>query len=88
MVNRFSFRNLYLYGICTITLLMALYGLIQLVQHIVNLVIPESLPANMPDSPVNQSAFDKRGIVNNIAQIVITVPVYLYHWRQARRFEQ
>ena len=87
-MNRFSFKNLYLYGICAITLIMAIIGVLQLGNHIVNLLIPyhySATPSSPPDATFGVE--DQRGIVYSLIQIAVAVPIYMYHWKLARRTE-
>lgn len=53
----------------------------------VNLLIPYNYPSTDLQSQVSMKITDKRGIVISIVQIIVAVPIYLYHWRQARRSE-
>lgn len=89
MTSRFSFKQLYLYGISAVGLIIGIIGVLQLGQHIVNLLLPDVPPPASPGSPgvPVSNLYDKRGIINSIVQILVAVPVYLYHWRQARRSE-
>lgn len=86
-MHRFSFKNLYLYGISAIALIMAIVGVMHLASHIVNLLIPYNYPSTDLQSQVSMKITDKRGIVISIVQIIVAAPIYLYHWRQARRSE-
>lgn len=80
-MTRFSFKQLYLYGICTVALLIGVFGAIQLTQHIVNIALPDS--SSVPPS----NLYDRRGIITSVVQILIALPLYLYHWRLARSTE-
>ncbi|GGJ07753.1 hypothetical protein GCM10010885_16050 [Alicyclobacillus cellulosilyticus] len=78
-MNRFSFKHLYLYVICAVTLLIGIFSVFGLTQHIVNLAFPDA------SQPPTGNLYEQRGIVQNLVQIAVVTPIYLYHWKWARR---
>ena len=93
-----DWRSLYLYAVCLVTLLVVLFSTVALVNAIVNFTFPDPVyvdpyatKANMPDPALLQQQEDNsqrqalKNIVTTFTTIAIATPVYIYHWRQARK---
>ena len=93
-----DWRSLYLYAVCLVTLLVVLFSTVALVNAIVNFAFPDpayvdpyATKANMPDPALLQQQEDNsqrqalKNIFTSFTSIAVATPVYLYHWRQARK---
>jgi hypothetical protein len=93
-----DWRSLYLYAVCLVTLLVVLFSTVSLVNALVNFAFPDpayvdpyATKANMPDPALLQQQEDNsqrqalKNVVTTFTTIAIAGPVYLYHWRQARK---
>jgi hypothetical protein len=93
-----DWRSLYLYAVCLVTLLVVLFSTVALVNAIFDAVFPD--PAyidpylkaeNAPSPELLQQQEDNnqrqalKNIFTTFTTMAITTPVYLYHWRQARK---
>ena len=93
-----DWRSLYLYAVCLVTLLVVLFSTVALLNAIVNFAFPD--PAyvdpyakieNAPDPALLQQQEDNsqrqalKNIFTTFSTMAIATPVYLYHWRQARK---
>ncbi len=95
--DRFTLRNLYLYVVCLITLVITIFAGVFLVRNVVALVYPEPKAYYFPDDmrPEQRERQEKlleeserRGtilsLVTNGTLLLISVPTYVYHWRQVQ----
>ena len=96
--DRVDWRSLYVYAVCLITLLVTLFATVSLINAIMNAVFPDpgyidiyAKPENAPSAALlaqqeenNQVQALKR-IFSSFATIAIAAPLYLYHWRTARK---
>ena len=95
-----DWRSLYLYAISLITLLICIFTVINLINRGLDLIVPDAgyvdPYAAQTDSKVDpevlrQANIDQsrrsaiRGITSSIVSLLVTVPVYLYHWRMVRK---
>jgi hypothetical protein len=93
-----DWRSLYLYAVCLVTLLVVLFSTVALVNAIVNFAFPDpayvdpyATKANMPDPALLQQQENNsqrqalKNIFTTFSTMAIATPVYLYHWRQARK---
>ena len=93
-----DWRSLYLYAVCLVTLLVVLFSTVALVNAFVNFAFPDpayvdpyAAKENLPDPALLQQQEDNsqrqalKNIVTTFSTIAIATPVYLYHWRQARK---
>ena len=95
-----DWRSLYLYAVSLITLLVCLFTVINLINRGLDLVVPDAGyvdPYAVENNPkvdpevLRQANIDQsrrsaiRGITSSIVSLLVTVPVYLYHWRMVRR---
>jgi hypothetical protein len=98
--DRLSLRSLYLYLVCLVTLVIAIFAAVSLVRSVVELAYPDpGFFAVEKDSGI--SAADRArqeeaqrdsqrrqsvlGLVGSGTTLAITGPVYLYHWRRVQR---
>ena len=93
-----DWRSLYLYAVCLVTLLVVLFSTVALVNAIVNYAFPDpayvdpyGAKENMPDPALLQQQEDSsqrqalKNIFTTFSTMAIATPVYIYHWRQARK---
>jgi hypothetical protein len=93
-----DWRSLYLYAVCLVTLLVVIFSTVALVNALVNLAFPDpayvdpyATKANMPDPALLQQQEDNsqrqalKNIFTTFSTMAIATPVYIYHWRQARK---
>jgi hypothetical protein len=93
-----DWRSLYLYAVCLVTLLVVLFSTVALVNAFVNFAFPDpayvdpyAAKENMPDPALLQQQEDNsqrqalKNIFTTFSTMAIATPVYLYHWRQARK---
>jgi hypothetical protein len=93
-----DWRSLYLYAVCLVTLLVVLFSTVALVNAIVNFAFPDpayvdpyATKANMPDPALLQQQEENsqrqalKNIFTTFSTMAIATPVYIYHWRQARK---
>jgi hypothetical protein len=98
-----DWRSLYLYAISLITLLVCLFTVISLINRGLDLIVPDagyvdpyaaqSDPKINPEV-VKQANIDQnrrnaiRGITSSLVTLLVTVPVYLYHWKMVRKISR
>ncbi len=93
-----DWRSLYLYAVSLVTLLVVLFSTVALVNSFVNFAFPDpayvdpyAAKENLPDPALLQQQEDNsqrqalKNIFTTFSTIAIATPVYLYHWRQARK---
>ena len=93
-----DWRSLYLYAVCLVTLLVVLFSTVALVNSIVDYAFPDpayvdpyGVKENMPDPALLQQQEDNsqrralKNIFTTFSTMAIATPVYIYHWRQARK---
>ena len=95
-----DWRSLYLYAISLITLLICIFTVINLINRGLDLVLPDSGyvdpyasqngskidPEVLRQANIDQSRRSAiRGITSSLVSLLVTVPVYLYHWRMVRK---
>ena len=95
-----DWRSLYLYAISLITLLICIFTVINLINRGLDLIVPDAGyvdPYAVQNDPkvdpevLRQANIDRsrrsaiRGITSSIVSLLVTVPVYLYHWRMVRK---
>ena len=93
-----DWRSLYLYAVCLVTLLVVLFSTVALVNSIVDFAFPDptyidpyGAKENVPDPALLQQQEDNsqrqalKNIFTTFTTMAIATPVYLYHWRQARK---
>lgn len=93
-----DWRSLYLYAVCLITLLVVLFSTVALINAIMNAVFPDpayidvyAKPENAPSAALlaqqeeNNQIQAIKNIFTTFTTIAIAAPLYLYHWRQAKK---
>ena len=93
-----DWRSLYLYAVCLITLLVVLFSTVALINAIMNAVFPDpayidvyAKPENAPSADLlaqqeeNNQIQAIKNIFTSFTTIAIAAPLYLYHWRQAKK---
>lgn len=93
-----DWRSLYLYAVCLVTLLVVLFSTVALVNAIVDFAFPDpayvdpyAKAENAPDPALLQQQEDNsqrqalKNIFTTFSTMAIATPVYIYHWRQARK---
>jgi hypothetical protein len=89
-----DWRSLYLYAVCLVTLLVVLFSTVALVNFAFPdpaYVDPYAKIENAPDPALLQQQEDNsqrqalKNIFTTFSTMAIATPVYLYHWRQARK---
>ena len=96
--DRVDWRSLYLYAVCLITLLVVLFSTVSLINSIMNAVFPDpayidiyAKPENAPSAALlaqqeqNNQVRAFKSIFTTFTTIAIAGPLYLYHWRTARK---
>jgi hypothetical protein len=96
--DRVDWRSLYLYAVCLITLLVVLFSTVALINSIVNAVFPDpayidvyAKPENAPSAELlaqqeeNNQIQAIKSIFTSFTTIAIAGPLYLYHWKTARK---
>ena len=95
-----DWRSLYLYAVSLITLLVCLFTVINLINRGLDLIVPDAGyvdPYAAQNDPkidpevIKQANIDQnrrnaiRGITSSLVTLLVTVPVYLYHWKMVRK---
>lgn len=99
--DRFTLRNLYLYVVCLITLVIVIFSAVSLVRGVVELAYPDPGYISYPDkesglteaeieaqqqaSTDSQRRYAVLGLVSSATALLIAGPLYLYHWRKIER---
>ena len=95
-----DWRSLYLYAVSLITLLVCLFTVINLINRGLDFFVPDQgyvdpyavqNGSKVDPEVIKQANIDQnrrnaiRGITSSIVTLLVTVPVYLYHWRLVRK---
>ena len=95
-----DWRSLYLYAVSLITLLVCLFTVINLINRGLDFIVPDQgyvdpyavqNGSKVDPEVVKQANIDQnrrnaiRGITSSLVTLLVTVPVYLYHWRLVRK---
>ena len=98
-----DWRSLYLYAVSLITLLVCLFTVISLINRGLDLIVPDAGyvdPYAAQNNPkvdpelIKQANIDQnrrnaiRGITSSVVTLLVTVPVYLYHWKMVRKISR
>lgn len=98
-----DWRSLYLYAVSLITLLVCLFTVISLINRGLDLIVPDAGyvdPYAAQNDPkvdpevIKQANIDQnrrnaiRGITSSLVTLLVTVPVYLYHWKMVRKISR
>jgi hypothetical protein len=96
--SRIDWRSLYLYAVCLITLMVCLFSLVSFIRSGVNVAYPDPAyvdPYN-PAPKVNSAAIAAqledqnqrqaiKSMIDAVTTLIIAGPLYVYHWRLARK---
>ena len=104
--DRLTLRNVYLYLVCLITLVVSIFAAVQLVRSAVGLAYPDPgygyygypPPVDGSGQEISQAELQRQeelardsqrrqevlDLVGSVATLVITGPLYLYHWRRVQ----
>lgn len=93
-----DWRSLYLYAVCLITLMVCLFSVVSMIRSGINAVYPDpayvdpyatapkvnsaEIAAQVKDQNQRQAV---KNMIDSITTIVIAGPLYIYHWRLARK---
>jgi hypothetical protein len=95
-----DWRSLYLYAVSLITLLVCLFTVISLINRGLDLIVldagyvdpyaaqndPKIDPEVIKQANIDQNRRNAiRGITSSLVTLLVTVPVYLYHWKMVRK---
>ena len=98
-----DWRSLYLYAVSLITLLVCLFTVISLINRGLDLIVPDAgyvdpyaaqNDPNIDPEVIKQANIDQnrrsaiRGITSSLVTLLVTVPVYLYHWKMVRKISR
>jgi hypothetical protein len=98
--DRIGWYSLYIYAVCLVTLLTCLFSLVSVVRGIVDALWPDpgyfdpySVPKDSALTPdqikenltENNQRQALKGFVNSLTTLMIAGPIYLMHWRLAKR---
>lgn len=98
-----DWRSLYLYAVSLITLLVCLFTVISLINRGLDLIIPDQgyidpyaaqNGSKVDPEVIKQANIDQnrrnaiRGITSSLVTLLVTVPVYLYHWKLVRKISR
>lgn len=92
-----DWRSLYLYAVCLITLMVCLFSLAAAIRSGIDIAYPDpayidpyaevpkfsaEAAARMEDQNRRQAV---KSLVDSFTTLIIAAPLYLYHWRLARK---
>jgi hypothetical protein len=95
-----DWRSLYLYAVSLITLLVCLFTVINLINRGLDFFVPDQgyvdpyavqNGSKVDPEIIKQANIDQnrrnaiRGMTSSIVTLLVTVPVYLYHWKMVRK---
>ena len=95
-----DWRSLYLYAVSLITLLVCLFTVINLINRGLDFFVPDQgyvdpyavqNGSKVDPEVIKQTNIDQnrrnaiRGITSSLVTLLVTVPVYLYHWKMVRK---
>lgn len=98
--DRIDWYSLYVYAICLVTILICLFALVSLVRSLVDAAWPDAGyfdPYSVPkestlsadqikENLTNQNQRQSiKSLINSITTLVIAGPIYLYHWKLAKK---
>jgi len=98
-----DWRSLYLYAVSLITLLVCLFTVISLINRGLDLIVPDAGyvdpyaaqndpkidPEVLKQANIEQNRSNAiRGITSSLVTLLVTVPVYLYHWKMVRKISR
>lgn len=96
----FDWYSLYIYAVALITILICLFSMVAIVRGLVDAVWPDpgyfdpySVPkeSNLTAEEIERNYIEQnrrsalKSIITSFATLAVAGPLYLYHWRLARR---
>jgi hypothetical protein len=99
VAERLTLRNVYLYLVCLVTLVITIFATVQLVRGVVGLVYPDPGYGHVGDPMLDdeterelaeqavesQRRFEVLEVVAAGTTLLIAGPLYGYHWRRVQR---
>ena len=95
---KIDWRSLYLYAVCLITLMVCLFSLVSLIRSGINVAYPDPayvdpyatapkvdsavIAAQLKDQNQRQAV---KSMIDALTTLIIAGPLYVYHWRLARK---
>ena len=95
---KIDWRSLYLYAVCLITLMVCLFSLVSFIRSGVNVAYPDPayvdpyatapkvdsavIAAQVKDQNQRQAV---KSMIDAVTTLIIAGPLYVYHWRLARK---
>ena len=95
---KIDWRSLYLYAVCLITLMVCLFSLVSFIRSGVNVAYPDpayvdpyntapkidsaEIAAQLKDQNQRQAV---KSMIDALTTLIIAGPLYIYHWRLARK---
>jgi hypothetical protein len=97
--DRVDWRSLYLYAVSLITLMVCLFTVIAIINGLMDFALPQpdyyydssSTPEGMTKEAYRQQMEDDnqrraiKSLIGSVALFAAALPLYLYHWRAARK---
>ncbi|MGY1667129.1 hypothetical protein [Geodermatophilus sp. SYSU D00696] len=98
MTERLTLRNVYLYLVCLVTLVISIFAAVQLVQGVVGIAYPDPGVGFVGDPMLDdeqerrlaeqsldsQRRYEVIGVVGAATTLLIALPLYVYHWRRVQ----
>ncbi|MEX5717478.1 hypothetical protein [Geodermatophilus maliterrae] len=96
MAERLTLRNVYLYVVCLVTLVISIFAAVQLVQGVVGIAYPDPGVGYVGDPTLDdeeeqrlaeqsldsQRRYEVISVVGAGTTLLIAGPLYVYHWRR------
>lgn len=96
--SKIDWRSLYLYAVCLITLMVCLFSLVSLIRSGVNVAYPDpayvdpySTAPKVDSAVIAEQVKDQnqrqavKSAIDAVTTLIIAGPLYVYHWRLARK---
>jgi hypothetical protein len=96
--SRIDWRSLYLYAVCLITLMVCLFSVVSMIRSGISVAYPDpgyvdpyatapkvnsaAIAAQLKDQNQRQAV---KSMIDAVTTLIIAGPLYLYHWRLARK---
>jgi hypothetical protein len=96
--SKIDWRSLYLYAVCLITLMVCLFSLVSLIRSGVNVAFPDpayvdpyATKPQVDSALIAEQVKDQnqrqavKSAIDAVTTLIIAGPLYVYHWRLARK---
>ena len=96
--SRIDWRSLYLYAVCLITLMVCLFSLVSFIRSGVNVAYPDpayvdpyATAPKVDSAVIAEQVKDQnqrqavKSMIDAVTTLIIAGPLYVYHWRLARK---